>query len=49
MKQAGTLEREYVNPSPHWKRVLAIVIGIIAMFVGLGLVALIIMAGLEAL
>jgi cytochrome b subunit of formate dehydrogenase len=45
----GQLEALRVPPAPHWQRKLAVVVGVAAMAVGFTLVALIIMAGLEAL
>jgi cytochrome b subunit of formate dehydrogenase len=45
----GRLEALQVSPAPAWQRRLAIVVGVVAMAVGFTLVALIILAGLEAL
>jgi hypothetical protein len=46
---SGRLEALQVSPAPAWQRRLAIVVGVVAMAVGFTLVALIILAGLEAL
>ncbi|MBL1218518.1 MAG: hypothetical protein D8M59_13630 [Planctomycetes bacterium] len=45
----GTLDELRVPPPAPWVRPLAIVIGILAMLIGVGLVALIILAGLQVL
>ena len=42
----GALEERYVSPAPAWYRRAAIIVGVVAMIVGMTLVALIILAGL---
>jgi cytochrome b subunit of formate dehydrogenase len=47
--ETGELDALKVPPAPRWQRNLAVVVGVVAMAIGFTIVALIIMAGLEAL